>query len=166
MSARELAVAGADIDRMIINLRGQKVMIDADLARLYGVETRVLNQAVRRNRERFPDDFVFQLTEEEKAEVITNCDHLASLKFSPVLPYAFTEHGAVMAAAVLNSARAVEVSVFVVRAFVRMRKLLSGHRELALKLAELERRVTRQDARIAALFDAVRQMMRLPASRK
>lgn len=162
MAARELALAGGEIDRMIITLRGQKVMIDADLARLYGVETRVLNQAVRRNRERFPDDFIFQLTEAEKAEVITHCDHLASLKFSPVLPYAFTEHGAVMAAAVLNSARAVEVSVFVVRAFVRMRKLLSGHRELAAKLAELERRVTRQDARIAALFDAVRQMMRLP----
>lgn len=165
MTTRELVVSGREIDRMILTLRGQRVMIDADLARLYGVETRVLNQAVRRNRERFPDDFVFQLTEAEKTEVITNCDHLSGLKFSPVLPYAFTEHGAVMAAAVLNTARAVEVSVFVVRAFVRMRKLLSGHRELALKLAELERRVTRQDARIAALFDAVRQMMRLPPKR-
>jgi hypothetical protein len=162
MKNRGLPVPAGGIDRMIVALRGQRVMLDADLARLYGTDTRTLNQAVRRNRERFPDDFVFHLTEDEKAEVITNCDHLAGLKYSPVLPYAFTEHGAVMAAGVLNSERAVEVSVFVVRAFVRMRKLLSAHRELALKLVELERRVTRQDARVAALFDAVRQLMRLP----
>jgi hypothetical protein len=156
-------VAAGEIDRAIVALRGHKVMLDADLARLYGVDTRALNQAVRRNRDRFPEDFVFQLTESEKAEVITNCDHLRGLKFSPVLPHAFTEHGAVMAAGVLNSERAVEVSVFVVRAFVRMQKLLSARRELALKLSELERRVAKQDASIAALFDAVRQLMRLPA---
>lgn len=158
-------VPARDIEKTIVGLRGQRVMIDADLARLYGVDTRTLNQAVKRNRDRFPDDFVFQLTDDEKAEVITNCDHLAGLKYSPTLPYAFTEHGAVMAAGVLNSERAVEVSVFVVRAFVRMRKLLSTHRELVLKMGELERRVTKQDASIAALFDAVRQLMRLPAER-
>ena len=92
----------------ILNLRGLPVLIDADLARLYGVPTRALNQAVRRNADRFPGDFLFQLTATEKAEVITNCDHLRNLKFSKALPHAFTEHGALMAANVLNSAAAVK----------------------------------------------------------
>jgi len=94
---------------------GQKVILDADLAKLYGVTTKRLNQQVKRNRERFPEDFMFQLTTEEKAEVVANCDHLSRLKFSPASPYAFTEHGAVMAASVLNTPRAIEVSIFVVR---------------------------------------------------
>lgn len=151
------------VERAIVEVRGQRVMLDADLAALYGTTTRRLNEQVRRNRERFPDDFVFRLTPQEKAQVVAKCDHLGRLKYSPVLPYAFTEHGAVMAASVLNTARAAEVSVFVVRAFVRMQRMLSGHRELALRLSELERRVSRQDARVAALFDAMRHLMRLPS---
>jgi hypothetical protein len=95
----------------ILLLRGLRVMIDADLAELYGVTTAQLNQQVRRNQDRFPADFMFQLSSEERAEVITNCDHLRRLRFSPNLPYAFTEHGAVMLASVLNSERAVETSV-------------------------------------------------------
>ena len=98
-------------------------MLDTDLADLYGVTTKRLNEQVRRNRERFPKDFLFQLTETEKAEVVANCDHLTKLKFSPNPPYAFTEHGAIMAASVLNSPSAVEVSVYVVRAFVQLREL-------------------------------------------
>lgn len=145
-------------------LRGQHVVLDSDLARLYGVTTRALNQAVKRNRERFPSDFVFQLSAVERNEVVTKCDHLKRIRYSPSLPYAFTEHGAVMAAGVLRSERAVEVSVFVVRAFVRMRRMLAAHRELARKLGELERRMTKHDASIAALFDAIRQLMRLPAA--
>src|SRR5437867_407312 len=96
------------IERLILFIRGEKVMLDADLARLYGVSTKRLNEQVKRNRERFPKRFMFQLTTDEKAEVVANCDHLQKLKFSPVLPFAFTEHGTIMAATVLNSPRAVQ----------------------------------------------------------
>jgi len=102
---------------------------------------------------------LFQLTATEKAEVVTNCDHLAKLKFSPSLPYAFTEHGTIMAASVLNSPRAIETSVHVVRAFVHMRELLSGHKELAQKLAQLERKVGAHDKAIAEIINAIRQLM-------
>ena len=145
-------------------------MIDADLARLYGTQTRTLNQAVRRNRDRFPQDFVFHLTKAEKEEVITNCDHLARLRFSPALPYAFTEHGALMAASVLNTSLAVEVSVFVVRAFVQLRELLVSNRELALKLKELEQRLERRldthDQAITEILHAIRQLMAPPQTPK
>jgi hypothetical protein len=104
------------IATLILRLRGSNVLIDADLAAIYGVSTKALNQAVTRNIERFPADFAFRLTPKEKTEVVTNCDHLATLKFSPVLPQAFTEHGAIMAATVLNSPEAVSMSIYVVRA--------------------------------------------------
>lgn len=117
------------------------MLVDADLAEIYGVSTKALNQAVKRNAERFPEDFRFQLTAAEREEVVTNCDHLTRLRFSPVLPWAFTEHGSIMAASVLNSQRAVEMSAFVVRAFVRLRDLARTHAELARHLAALERRV-------------------------
>lgn len=115
----------------ILLIRGEKVIIDADLAEFYGVNTKVLNQAVRRNINRFPADFMFQLTKEEKIEVVTNCDHLQNLKYSSVNPYVFTEHGALMVASILNSVRAVEVSVFIVRAFVQLRRSVKGHDELS-----------------------------------
>lgn len=140
-------------------LRGQKVMIDADLAGLYGASTKVLNQAVKRNRDRFPKDFMFQLSAEEKLEVVTICDHLSKLKYSPVLPYVFTEHGAIMAASVLNSKRAIDVSVYVVRAFVKLRQMLAANKELAHKLAELERKVDSHDGTIQALVAAIRKLM-------
>lgn len=147
----------------ILSLRGQKVMIDADLAELYGVTTKALNQAVKRNLARFPDDFMFQLTAEEKQEVVTNCDHLRKLRFSKTLPHAFTEHGAIQAANVLNSPQAVEVGVYVVRAFVRLRELLASNKELAQRLDELEQRIERKlathDQAIAGLIQALRQMM-------
>jgi ORF6N domain len=109
------------IDARIQLLRGLRVMVDADLAELYGVPTKALNQAVKRNAERFPSDFMFQLTTAEKTEVVTNCDHLKRLKFSKALPYAFTEYGAVALANVLASPQAVEMGIFVVRAFFRFR---------------------------------------------
>src|SRR4030066_728922 len=137
-------------------IRGPRVMRDADLAKLYGVMTGALNQAVKRNKGRFPEDFAFRLTAKEKEEVVTKCDNLARLKFSPVLPLAFTEHGAIMAASVLNSKRAVEISVYVVRAFVRMREALAGHRNLVRRLDELERKC---DARFRVVFDATRALM-------
>ena len=138
MTKQEPALVAIErIENRILLIRGQKVMIDADLAELYGVPTRVLNQAVKRNSERFPEDFMFSLTPDEKPEVVTNCDHLARLKFSSSLPFAFTEHGAIMAANVLNSQRAVEASVYVVRAFVRQREMIASNKELTAKLNEL-----------------------------
>jgi hypothetical protein len=103
--------ANEAIPSRILNIRGQRIMIDTDLAELYGVPTKALNQAVKRNHGRFPSDFMFQLTPEEKAEVVTNCDHFAKLKFAKSLPFAFTEHGAIQAANVLNSAQAVEMGI-------------------------------------------------------
>lgn len=122
----------------ILLMRGQKIMIDADLAELYGVETKRLNEQIKRNRERFPADFMFQLTADEKTEVVANCDHLAKLRFARSLPFAFTEHGAIQAANVLNTPQAIEMGVYVVRAFVRLRETLTSTQELARRLAELE----------------------------
>jgi hypothetical protein len=151
------------IESRILLIRGQKVMLDSDLAGLYGVSTKRLNEQVKRNQNRFPADFMFRLTAKEKAEVVANCDHLQTLKFSPGLPHAFTEHGAIMVASVLNTPRAMEVSVYVVRAFVALREMLGAHKELAGKLAELESRVEAHDEHITALFEAIRQLMEAPA---
>lgn len=126
------------IENRIQTIRGLRVMIDADLAALYGVPTRALNQAVKRNAARFPSDFMFRLDASEKAEVITNCDHLQNLKFSKALPHAFTEHGAIQAANVLASEQAVEMGVYVVRAFVQLREALFAHADVAKRLAALE----------------------------
>ena len=128
------------IESRIVVLRGLRLMIDADLAVLYGVTTKRLNEQVKRNADRFPGDFMFKLNADEKAEVVANCDHLAKLKFSKVLPYAFTEHGAIQAANVLASPQAVEMGIFVVRAFVRMRELAAVHADLAKRLSELEQK--------------------------
>jgi len=114
MSEKKAMVPVAKIERRILLIRGEKVIVDADLAEFYGVPTKRLNEQVKRNKDRFPDDFMFQLSLEEKSEVVANCDHLSKLKYSSFLPYVFTEHGAIMAASVLNSRRAVEVSVFIV----------------------------------------------------
>jgi hypothetical protein len=103
MTAKESLTRVERIERLILVIRGQRIMLDADLARLYGVSTKRLNEQVKRNKERFPERFMFRLTAKEKAEVVANCDHLQKLKFSPVLPHAFTEHGAIMAATVLNT---------------------------------------------------------------
>jgi len=131
------------IEGRIQLLRGLKVMIDADLAELYGVPTKALNQAVKRNAGRFPSDFMFQLDAAEKAQVVTNCDHLQKLKFSKSLPFAFTEYGAVALANVLASNQAVEMGIYVVRAFVRLRQAASLHEDLAKRLAELEEKTER-----------------------
>lgn len=154
------------IEGRILVIRKQKVIVDADLAELYGVPTKALNQAVRRNQDRFPDNFVFQLTDKEKAEVVTVCDRLKKLKYSNTLPYAFTEHGAIMAASVLNTPLAVEVSVYVVRAFVRLRVMFVSNAELARKLERLEHtlsahdgKIAHHDETIAAILSAIRELM-------
>ena len=161
------------IEGRIQILRSLRVMIDADLAELYGVPTKALNQAVKRNASRFPVDFMFQLGAAEKAQVVTNCDHLARLKFSKALPYAFTEYGAVALANVLASSQAVEMGIYVVRAFVRLRELAAAHGDLAKRLDELERKTEalamRHDhlnantrTQFKQVFDALRELMTPP----
>ena len=167
------------IEQAILLVRGEKVILDRDLAHLYGVPTKRLNERVKRNIDRFPEDFLFQLTWEE---AITSRSQLATLERdgkhlagsrsqSATLkrgrnikyrPYAFTEHGAIMAATVLNSPRAVQVSVYVVRAFVRLRRILAGHKALAAELDKLEGQVGKHDRQIAALVNAIRRLMKPP----
>ncbi|MET3105961.1 hypothetical protein AAKU58_000776 [Oxalobacteraceae bacterium GrIS 1.18] len=163
----------ADIEGRILDIRGQRVILDADLAKLYGVPTKRLNEQVKRNSERFPADFMFLLTEVEKAEVVANCDHLKTLKFSSALPFAFTEHGAIQAANVLSSPQAIEVGVYVVRAFVRLRELVVSNKNLALRLDEMETKIElmalKHDTfehntrvQLKQVIDAVRQLMTPP----
>jgi len=144
------------IDRAILFIRGQKVMLDADLADIYGVKTSRLNEQVKRNKDRFPDDFMFQLNELEKQDVIANCDHLSKLKFSRTNPYAFTEHGTIMLASVLNTPTAIKTSVLIVRAFVKLRNLLKTHKDLENKILELE---SKYDKNFKIIFQAIRQLM-------
>lgn len=152
----------APIESSIIVIREQRVILAADLADIYGIETRALNQAVKRNIEKFPHDFMFRLTRTEVQEIAASRSQSVILKRGQnikYLPYAFTEHGAIMAANVLNSPRAVQMSVFVVRAFVRLRQMIITHKELAAKLRELERKVSEHDGDIRSLFQAIRQLM-------
>jgi hypothetical protein len=148
------------IELLIHEFRGQKVILDSDLAMLYGVETKALNRAVKRNPERFPDDFMFQLTDEEfdslRCQSGTSNIRRGGRRY---LPYTFTEHGAFMAASVLNSPQAIEVGVFVVRAFVKLRQFILAHKELASKLDQLERKVGSHDEAIKQLVTAIRQLM-------
>lgn len=158
-----MVIPAGRIEQTILQIRRLRVMVDADLAMLYGVTTKVLNQAVKRNKDRFPEDFMFQLTPEEKLEVVTNCDHLSRLRFSPVLPYAFTEHGVLMLANILNSERAVQVSVQIVRTFVRLRETFSTHADLARKITEMEKNY---DAQFKVVFEAIQQLMAPPVTKK
>ena len=169
----------ARIENRIHVIRGHKVMIDADLAELYGVETRVLNQAVKRNQDRFPVDFMFQLSAEELDQwrsqiVISNPRAMMGLRRPP---FAFTEHGAIQASNILNSPRAIEDGVYVVRAFVQLREVLATHKDLAAKLATLERQTQAlalkhdtlaQNTRLQLkqVFEAIRELMVPPEPKK
>ena len=153
------------IEIVIVVVREHRGILSADLARIYGVETRVLNQAVKRNLEKFPGDFIFRLTREEAETLSRSRSQSVILKRGQnikFLPYVFTEHGALMAANVLNSPHAVQMSVFVIRAFVRLRHIVTTHKELAAKLLELEHTVASHDEDIKTLFDAIRQLMEPP----
>lgn len=183
-----------EIEQRILLIRGQRVILAADLARMYGVPVKQLNQAIGRNAGRFPDDFVFQLTPEEsdaltryqsgalnepddlRSQIVTS-NNPKTLRSQTVisktgrggtryLPYAFTEHGAIMAANLLRSPQAVKVSVYVVRAFVKLRELLSNHRELAVKLGELESKLQNHDEQIISLINAIRSLMTEPPKSK
>jgi len=157
--------AEPDLQDRIFTIRGEKVILDSDLAEIYGVETKRLNEQVRRNTARFPLDFAFRLTKDEADSIQTSRSQNATMKQGTnikYLPRVFTEHGALMAANVLNSTRAVEMSVFVVRAFTKMRTALSDTRELARKLATLEREVkSRLDSHDAAIVDVMQRILDL-----
>jgi hypothetical protein len=174
MPSKKLALSPAEIDDMIREIRGQKVILDSDLAVLYGVSTKRLNEQFRRNRNRFPEDFAFQLTGEEadsvrsqiapasrkipglRSQIATSSSH-GGRRYRP---YAFTEHGALQVANILNSARAVQMSVFVIRAFVKMRETLLGTHELSKKLAALEKQLTgRLDSHEVAIVHVLQELM-------
>ena len=150
------------IKQKILMIRGQRVMLTIDIARLYGVTPKRLNEQIRRNKHRFPSDFMFQLTKKEVKEVAANCGHLRQLKFAPILPYAFTEHGVLMLANVLNSVQAIHVSVQIIRAFIHLREILANNKELAHKLVQLENKIEKHDEEIQAIFTAIRQLMTPP----
>jgi ORF6N domain len=173
MPSKKLTLPDEAIDKLIREIRGQKVILDSDLAALYGVSTKRLNEQFRRNRSRFPEDFAFQLTAEEtgslRSQIATGSLSIrrmrsqiatASKRNIRYRPYVFTEHGALQAANILNSARAVQMSVFVIRAFVKMRETLLGTRELARKLAALEKQLTsRLDSHEAAIVHVLQRVM-------
>jgi hypothetical protein len=162
MSKQEL-IPVEPIEHAILLIRGQKVMLDRDLAALYGVETKNLNKAVGRNLGRFPADFMFQLTPEEtqdlRFQIGTSSSGYGGRRY---LPYVFTEQGVAMLSSVLRSKQAVRVNVAIMRAFVRLRETLSLHKELTRKLADLERKIEGHDKSIHSLFEAIRQLMAPP----
>jgi hypothetical protein len=162
MKPKEFSTAETLIVNKILHLRGRKVMIDRDLAELYGVSTKRLNEAVKRNSNRFPDDFMFQLTQKEKEEVVANCDHLQPLKFSVTLPYAFTEHGAVMLASVINSETAIQMNIQIVRVFMQLREMVLTHKDILVKLNKVEKKITQQDEDLKLLFEAVHKLLEEP----
>ncbi len=164
MSEKPVAHDGAQIEQLILLLRGQRVILDRDLAALYGVPTKSLNRAVKRNLDRFPDDFMIRLTAEEEAASRCQIGTLKRGQNIKYLPCAFTEQGVAMLSSVLRSPQAVQVNIAIMRAFVRLRETLSLHRDLAHKLVELERRIEGHDENIHNLFDAIRQLMAPPAS--
>lgn len=147
------------IQQKIFLIRGKRVMLDRDLAELYGVSTKRLNEQVKRNFKRFPEDFMFKLTLEEKNGLVANCDRLKVLKFSYRLPYVFTEQGVAMLSSVLNSERAIQVNILIMRAFTRLKELLLTHKELALKIEKLESKYVEHDDKIQAIFDAIKQLL-------
>jgi hypothetical protein len=151
------------IEQAILLIRGQRVMLDRDLAALYGVETKNLNKAVRRNVERFPADFMFQLTADEADSLRFQFGTLKRGQHSKYLPQVFTQEGVAMLSSVLRSPRAIQVNIAIMRVFVRLRETLALHKELAQKLAELERKVATHDDSIRTLFDALRSLTAAPA---
>jgi len=146
----------------ILEIRGKKVMLDRDLAKLYGVTTKVLNQAVKRNIMRFPGDFMFQLTKIETKELVTICDRFNTMKHSTVMPYAFTEQGVAMLSGVLNSERAVRINILIMRAFTKLREILLTHKELAVKIDALEKKYAEHDKTIKSIFEAIKQLLEPP----
>jgi len=154
MSKKETEIMIPDkviMDKIIL-IRGQQVMISNDLAELYGVTTKRLNEQVKRNIKRFPQHFMFQLNEQEKDKVVAICDHLQNIKYSPYLPYAFTEYGTVMLANILYSDRAIHASIRIVEIYIKIRENILSNKDLLLKMEQLEKRMGDQDEKIVLVF--------------
>ncbi|MCX5669503.1 MAG: ORF6N domain-containing protein [Candidatus Omnitrophica bacterium] len=150
------------IEQKIFFIRGNKVMLDRDLAELYGVETKYLNRQVRRNIQRFPKESSFRLNKQEKIELVTICHRFKSMKHSTSLPYVFTEYGVAMLASVLNSERAVKISLAIIKTFVKLREIIYTHKELLLRLQALEVKYANHDSKIIEIFKAIQQLFQSP----
>ena len=153
-----MSIKENNISSLIYFIRGEKVMLDYDLAALYDVETRALKQSVRRNMKRFPEDFMFILSASEWREVITNCDNLGSRKFSPARPFAFTEQGVAMLSSLLNSDRAISVNIQIMRVFTRLRTMLESHKEILQRLELLEKKDIELDDKVNLIFEYLKQL--------
>jgi phage regulator Rha-like protein len=166
MAEGDLLIPEERIEKSILMIRGHKVLLDHDLAALYDVETKNLNKAVQRNLNRFPNDFMFQLTADEQAALRFQSGTLKTGRgqHRKYLPYAFTEQGVAMLSSVLHSERAVEVNIAIMRAFVRLRQILSTNKDLAAKLEKMERKLGEHDENFRVVFDAIRQLMAPPPS--
>ncbi len=156
------------IEKRILIIRGHRVLIDSDLAELYGVTTKRLREQLRRNKERFPEEFAFQLNQMDRLEVAAKCGHLNNIRLSAQLPYAFTEHGVVMAATILNTPKATEMSIHIVKTFVKMKEAMLVNKKVAQKLIELESKINAHDEEIKTLFETLRNLLEpvLPKNRK
>lgn len=153
----EISLTQHDIEKLIITVRGEQVLIDQDIARLYGVTTKRLNQQAKRNSARFPSNFRFELTEEERDEVVANCDHLQSLKFRPTLPFAFTEQGIGQLSSVVHSQKAIERSIVIMNAFVAMRRFIVQNTGILMRIAHLERHQIETDEKIDLILDKMEE---------
>lgn len=155
-----LQITKYTIEDKILTIRGQRVLLDFELAQLYDVKTKALKQAVKRNIRRFPSDFMFELTKDEWLELVTNCDHIpANIKYSYVLPMAFSEQGVAMLSSVLRSEVALDVNIQIMRAFVKLRKFAASHEELAKRLKELEKAVKGHGGDIKLIFATINTML-------
>ncbi|MEQ9187186.1 MAG: ORF6N domain-containing protein [Cryomorphaceae bacterium] len=161
--SKGITISKDQIENRIFTIRGNQVMIDRDLAEMYQVETKVLNQAVKRNIERFPELFRFQLTDDEKIELVTNCDRFESLKHSSNNPFAFTEQGVAMLSAVLRSETAIKVSIQIINAFVEMRKLIANHSGLLQRMDYVERKLVETDQKFEQVFKALERKDNIPS---
>ncbi len=155
-----------EIESRIIWIREKKVMLDRDLAELYGVTTKRLNEQVKRNNSRFPEDFMFQLSHVEKMELVANCDRFEKLKHTTYPPYAFTEHGAVMLDCILNSEIAIQANIQIVRVFTSLREIAFRNKEMITKIEKLEQRIGIHDKELIAIFDTLRKMLQTPTPPK
>lgn len=155
-------ILAGGIEQRIFLIRGHRIMIDRDIAELYEVPTKALNQAVKRNQERFPDGFMFRLTKAEARELVTNCDRFSLLRHSSATALAFTEYGIAMLSSVLRSKRAIQINIRIIQAFIRLREWALTHGELARKFAELESKIKTHDRHIQNIFEAIRKLVKAP----
>lgn len=158
MNSKKMQPQELIVDK-ILYLRNQKIMLDTDLAILYGTTTKRLNEQVKRNQNRFPENFMFQLTKQEKEEVVANCDHLKNLKFSNTLPYVFTEHGALMLANVLRSDKAITTSIVIVETFIKMREVFATDLKLKIEIENIKKKLGKQDKHMELVFKTLETLL-------